>query len=108
MAAAGYVGPVMVQEQLAAPAMSLAAEPVGEIVYNAPARATSNASAAPKPDVDDDAQWESSSLCDEILDQVDAFQYSSDGEFRLGCSPRVAIDWSQGKIRAPPKKPNNL
>src|SRR4051794_21061516 len=104
MAAAGYAGPVMVQEQVAAPAMSLAAEPVGEIAYNAPARTMSNASAMPKPDADDDAQWDSSSLCDEILDQVEAFQYSHDGEPYLGLSPSVAIDEQQGKIRAPPKR----
>lgn len=81
MAAAGYSsGPVMVQEQVSAPVMALTAEPVGEVAYNPAPRTTSNASAAPKKDADDEPEWDSSSLCDEILDQVEAFEYSTDGE----------------------------
>ncbi|KAF2791625.1 SIR2-domain-containing protein [Melanomma pulvis-pyrius CBS 109.77] len=89
MAAASYSsGPVMVQEQVSAPVMALTAEPVGEVAYNPAPRTTSNASAAPKKDADDEPEWDSSSLCDEILDQVEAFEYSTDG--KDSCTPEEA------------------
>jgi NAD-dependent histone deacetylase SIR2 len=80
MASAAVSGPVMVHEQPSGPVMSLTAEPVGETAYNPPPRTTSNASAPPKKDADEEPEWESSSLCDEILDQVEQFEYSVDSE----------------------------
>lgn len=80
MASAAVSGPVIVHEQVSAPVMSMTVEPVGETAYNLPPRTTNNAPAPPKKDVDDEAEWESSSLCDEILDQVEQFEYSLDSE----------------------------
>ncbi|KAF2706655.1 NAD-dependent histone deacetylase SIR2 [Pleomassaria siparia CBS 279.74] len=79
MAAAAVSGPVMVQEQVTIPSMSMTAEHIGQVAYKPPPRTTNNATAAPKKDaIDDEAEWESSSLCDEILDQVEAFEYCLD------------------------------
>ncbi|KAF2189545.1 SIR2-domain-containing protein [Zopfia rhizophila CBS 207.26] len=76
MASAGYSGPVMVQEKVAAPVIDLTAEPVGESAYDA--TKTANASAAPKNEPNEQ-EWESVSMYEEILDEAEAFEYSADG-----------------------------
>ncbi|KAF2472231.1 SIR2-domain-containing protein [Lindgomyces ingoldianus] len=76
MASAGSSsGPVMVQEMVPAPIIDLTAEPLGEGAYDA--TRTSNAS-APKKEAEEE-EWESVSLYEEILDEVEAFEYSADG-----------------------------
>jgi NAD-dependent histone deacetylase SIR2 len=66
----------MVQEMLPAPVVDLSAGPIGESAYDA---TKANNASAPKMDAEED-QWESVSLYEEILDEVEAFEYSADGE----------------------------
>ncbi|ORY07786.1 DHS-like NAD/FAD-binding domain-containing protein [Clohesyomyces aquaticus] len=74
-ASSNYSGPVMVQDMAPAPVGDLAAEPMGESAYDA---TKANNASAPRADADDE-QWESVSLYEEILDEVEAFEYSTEG-----------------------------
>ncbi|KAF2264475.1 NAD-dependent histone deacetylase SIR2 [Lojkania enalia] len=66
----------MVQEQPSAPVIDLTAEPLGEGVYDA-TKAGTGVAAAPRKESDDD-EWESASLFEEILDEAESFEYSTD------------------------------
>jgi NAD-dependent histone deacetylase SIR2 len=41
---------------------------------------------APEQDEEDGGVWDSASLYEEILDEVEAFEYSTDGESGLRCA----------------------
>lgn len=73
----------MVQEAVPAGVVDLtSSEPAGESVYNG-VKASATASVAPKTEEEDDEDaWEDNSLLEEILDEVEAFDYSTDGEWR--------------------------
>ncbi|KAF2255607.1 SIR2-domain-containing protein [Trematosphaeria pertusa] len=76
MAAYAHNGPVMVQEAVPAPVVDLTAEPAVQSAYDGKPK-TNGASV--EHDADDGDAWETASLLEEILDEVDAFEYS-DGE----------------------------
>lgn len=78
MAAQANAGPVMVQEAAPPPAVDMAADPAGEGMYT-PTKPKANG-ASTQDETDDGDAWESVSLYEEILDEVDAFEYSTDGE----------------------------
>jgi NAD-dependent histone deacetylase SIR2 len=79
--AASYTSPVLVQEPVAAPL------PASEVASPDTAfdgrRGSVNAFTAPKMEEDDGEHWETSSLVEEILDEVDAFEYF--GELADSC-----------------------
>jgi NAD-dependent histone deacetylase SIR2 len=86
MAAPPYPGPVAVQE--AVPLAMGASRPPAE---GAPkvAKVTATGERAPAPEKDEDedegegdegAAWDTVSLYEEILDEVEAFEYSANGE----------------------------
>lgn len=84
MAAHAYQGPVAVHEAVAPPALSAKVAPVA---VPAPASAQVPAQASRRKEEDisnadqDDEEggvWDSASLYEEILDDVEAFEYSSD------------------------------
>lgn len=77
MAAYAHNGPVMVQEAVPAPVVDLTAEPAVQSAYDGKPK-TNGASV--EHDADDGDAWETASLLEEILDEVDAFEYS-DGAF---------------------------
>lgn len=80
MASAGYSGPVMVQDKPAPLVTDLAAAPAEERAPNATSqpKKTTMSTGAPKSSPDDNNDWDSASLYEEILDEVDAFEYSQD------------------------------
>ena len=69
----------MVQEAVHPPMVDLTAEHthVGESAYDA--KAKSNHASA-QSDAADGESWETASLFEEILDEVEGFEYSTDGE----------------------------
>lgn len=87
MMAAPYEGPVAAQEAAPPPAaMGAPADGASE-----GARPTNgHDAAAPEPDKDEDddgGAWDAASLYEEILDEVEAFEYSANGESGVMCAP---------------------
>jgi NAD-dependent histone deacetylase SIR2 len=80
MAAHAYSGPVAVQEAAAPPAMG-AGRSVGEGATDTAKLEVKDADApaADKDEDDEDGVWDTASLYEEILDEVEAFEYSGDG-----------------------------
>ena len=68
----------MVQEAMPAPVVDLTAssDPAADRAYSE-VKPSAGASVAPKDD--DSDHWEGESLYEEILDEVEAFEYSSSG-----------------------------
>jgi NAD+-dependent protein deacetylase SIR2 len=80
MAAHAYSGPVAVQEGAPPPAVG-ASRPAAEGATDA-AHGHAPDSDAPAPEKDEDdegAMWDTASIYEEILDEVEAFEYSGNG-----------------------------
>jgi NAD-dependent histone deacetylase SIR2 len=75
----------MVQDKPAPLVTDLAAAPAEERAPNATSqpKKTIMSTGAPKSSPDDNNDWDSASLYEEILDEVDAFEYSQDGELPI-------------------------
>ncbi|OCK74640.1 NAD-dependent histone deacetylase SIR2 [Lepidopterella palustris CBS 459.81] len=112
MATANFTSPVLVQDKVAPPTIDLTAEPVAESASN-----RSNASKVSKREEDEDDnddRWETSSLYEEILDEVAAFEYSGGADIctveearayrqrlhEIGAGPFVFENITTGKITA--------
>lgn len=82
MAAHAYSGPVAVQEAVPPPAMG-ASRSAGEGATEAAKLEVQdeNTPAADKDEDNDDGVWDTASLYEEILDEVEAFEYSGNGAF---------------------------
>jgi NAD-dependent histone deacetylase SIR2 len=80
MAAHAYSGPVAVQEAAPAPAMG-ASRSVGDGATEAANMEVKDEDApgADKDEDDEDGVWDTASLYEEILDEVEAFEYSGNG-----------------------------
>jgi hypothetical protein len=86
MAAHAYSGPVAVQESAPPPAVG-----EGEGAKETATATVDDAdAAAPAPDHDEDddggGAWDTASLYEEILDEVEAFEYSGNGEPARPCA----------------------
>jgi NAD-dependent histone deacetylase SIR2 len=94
MAAHAYSGPVAVQEAPPPPAVS-ASRSTGEGAIAVPAADDADAPAPDDEDDDDDDDdggvWDTASLYEEILDEVEAFEYSRNGEPARPCAALHAI-----------------
>jgi NAD-dependent histone deacetylase SIR2 len=93
MAAHAYSGPVAVQEAPPPPAVS-ASRSAGEGAIAVPAADDADAPAPDDEDDDDDDDggvWDTASLYEEILDEVEAFEYSGNGEPARPCAALHAI-----------------
>jgi NAD-dependent histone deacetylase SIR2 len=93
MAAHAYSGPVAVQEAPPPPAVS-ASRSAGEGAIAVPAADDADAPAPDNDDDDDDDDggvWDTASLYEEILDEVEAFEYSGNGEPARPCAALHAI-----------------
>lgn len=77
MAAHASEGPVAVHDSAPPPA------PAGKAEHTAGGATKPKEEDAPAPDNDDEdgGVWDSASLYEEILDEVEAFEYSNDGKF---------------------------
>lgn len=78
MAAYPYEGPVVAQEPLPPPSRGIQADPVAAGAGEA--NVHDEDAPAPEADEDEGGAWDSASLYEEILDEVEAFEYSADGE----------------------------
>lgn len=76
MAAHASEGPVAAYESAPPPATLVKAEPAA----GGATKAKEEDAPAPDQDEEDGGVWDSASLYEEILDEVEAFEYSSDGE----------------------------
>jgi len=89
MAAAGNSGPVMVQEKSAAPVVDLPTASAESRALDAKSQSKkSNMSSAPPPKTSpktssDEHEFDNVSLYEEILDDVEQFEYSKDSKHRL-------------------------
>lgn len=83
----------MVQDAVPAPSV---AEPVRDSAYDATKASNGSAPAAPKDEADDGDDWESASLYEEILDEAEAFEYSTDGESPFASNPLCPLPPSFG------------
>ena len=84
MAAYAAEGPVAVQDSVPPPAAAGKAELTAG---GAPKPKEEDAPApAPEHDDEDGGVWDSASLYEEILDEVEAFEYSNDGKSDPACS----------------------
>ncbi|KAH7095811.1 DHS-like NAD/FAD-binding domain-containing protein [Paraphoma chrysanthemicola] len=76
MATQAYPGPVAVQDAAPRPAIGSKVEPVADAALEAKPH---DESAPEKDDDDDGGAWDTASLYEEILDEVEAFEYSTHG-----------------------------
>lgn len=74
----------MVQDAAPPPAMGTKVEPVADGALEA---RPEDEGAPEKDDEDDGGAWDTASLYEEILDEVEAFEYSTNGSSRLQCAP---------------------
>jgi NAD-dependent histone deacetylase SIR2 len=79
MAAHAYEGPVAVHEAVAPPTLSVKVAPAAGVAPVAEAKRTEEDTPAPEQDEEEGGVWDSASLYEEILDDVEAFEYSADG-----------------------------
>jgi NAD-dependent histone deacetylase SIR2 len=82
MAAHPSEGPALAQHPAPPPAGAIKADP-GAGGANKP---RNEDAPAPEQDDDDGGAWDQASLYEEILDEVEAFEYSDDGESGLVCA----------------------
>jgi len=82
MAAHPSEGPVVAQQPAPPPTAGIKAEPGA----GGATKSRDEDAPAPAPDQDDEdgGAWDQASLYEEILDEVEAFEYSDDGESGLG------------------------
>lgn len=76
MAAHAAEGPVAVQDSVPPPA----AVGKAELTAGGAAKPKEEDAPAPEHDDEDGGVWDSASLYEEILDEVEAFEYSNDGK----------------------------
>lgn len=82
MAAHASEGPVAAQDSVPPPAPAGKAEPTA----GGATKPKEEDAPAPEHDDEDGGVWDSASLYEEILDEVEAFEYSSDGESGPGAA----------------------
>jgi NAD-dependent histone deacetylase SIR2 len=71
------------QEAVPSPALSVKAQPAAGCATKL--KTKDEDTPAPEHDEDEGGVWDSASLYEEILDEVEAFEYSTDGECGLQC-----------------------
>lgn len=88
MAAHAHEAPVAMHAPVPPPALAVKPEAAAESSVDA-----GGDDDAPAPEHDEQENgdvWDSASLYEEILDEVEAFEYSTDGECGLHCCTRCA------------------
>jgi len=87
--AAPFSGPVATQEAAPPPAAMGAKVEPAEGASAVAAQVRDEDAHPPEKDEDDDGgAWETASLYEEILDEVEAFEYSANGESGVICAPQ--------------------
>jgi NAD-dependent histone deacetylase SIR2 len=82
MAAHPSEGPAVAQHSAPPPAAGIKAEPGA----GGATKSKDEDAPAPEHDDEDGGAWDQASLYEEILDEVEAFEYSDDGESGLVCA----------------------
>jgi NAD-dependent histone deacetylase SIR2 len=82
MAAHPSEGPAVAQHPASPPAAGIKAEPGA----GGATKSRDEDAPAPEHDDEDGGAWDQASLYEEILDEVEAFEYSDDGESGLVCA----------------------
>jgi NAD-dependent histone deacetylase SIR2 len=88
MAAHASEAPIVAGEAVPPPALGVKAEAAAA---DGATKAKDDDAPAPDQDDDDGGVWDSASLYEEILDEVEAFEYSSDGEPRPYARPPMRL-----------------